>query len=226
MNRRDFLSRSVAFAASALVPTWAWSRPQPINLKPFCYHENGGEMCHKIIAGRAVNYHIGKPFVQEIGEAAALIATDGRTCVRVDVDPRERDSEAMLRPPVANLPWTPGLDWMPWPEKRHMLANRTICPRCEGEGFVVRDGMAYNCELCDSDGHGVFPGIQAMKAGNLTMFVEALYDQRIRDYLPEPEWSPVYNPVNQSMCVAIRFKGGYGMQSKLDDDTARERMKR
>lgn len=226
MNRRSFLTNVAGLAASALVPTWAWSRPHPINLKPFCLHENGGEYWAEMRLGSPITYHIGKPFVQEVGEQSSLIATDGKTCVRVDVDPRERDGESLLRPPIGELPWTGDLRWRPWPAKHHMLARDTECPKCDGEGFVVKDGMAFNCELCDGEGCGVFPGVQVFPLGNGKMYVDAVYDQRIRTYLPDPEWAPVYNPVNKSMAMAIRFRGGMGIQSRLDEATTEERLRR
>lgn len=226
MNRRDFLRGAVSIAAASLVPTWAWTRPHAINLNAFCYHENGGEFRSRNSLRSPLVYNLSKPFVQEIGEQSALIATDGMTCLRVDVGHHERDGDARMRPPIDKLPWTPGLDWRPWPEKQHMLAKDTECPECEGEGFVVMDGMAFNCKSCDGDGNGVFPGIQAFKLGNGAMYVDAVYDGRIRRYLESPEWAPVYSPVTKNMVMAIRFRGGHGMQSLLDEKCSLDRMKR
>jgi len=219
MTRRDFLRGVAGSAAATLVPTWAFSKPHPINLKAFC--SDGDPVQIKSPLGSTVEYDLSSPFVQAIGERSFAYATDGRICIRVE-DTHDADSEPRRLPPVERLPWVENLAWKPWPAKHWQTAKNSLCPKCEGEGFVVERGMAGPCELCDERGYGTFPGLQRVG----TQWVAWEYDARIRRHLRDVEYADIWTPTNGSMILAIRFSGGYGMQASVRENDAMERMKR
>ena len=136
-------------------------------------------------------------------------------------------------PPVGVLPWDHAErgGWRSWPAKCHLLARDTECPTCDGEGFVVRNGMAATCERCEGKGKGVFPGVQAL-AG---VHIDAAYDSLIRSQVGACEYrvtravrSSYRLPVNprykdsgrtlkptEMVFVQFRFAGGDGLLMPL-----------
>jgi hypothetical protein len=164
MDRRDFLRTTFAAAAASLVPSWVMAKP-PINLAAFCLapeEVSKFKMTQPFVQIGAVDDAIGrKPWQQKFGlpgTHAELFryATDGRICVRVPGEQRDKDEGQETKlPPACGLPWTHEWlcrgKWLPWPRENYLLAEGSLCPLCHGTGDLA--GIPEGCEPCDGTGH-------------------------------------------------------------------------